>query len=53
MIGLLKSEDDEYELYSKSIVPKLRRISEKNRKAYLRLELEISKLILNCELELE
>lgn len=53
VLELLKTEEDEFELFVKSLAPKLRRISEKDRKAYLICQNNINRVVFESEIELE
>ncbi|OXA60389.1 hypothetical protein Fcan01_05388 [Folsomia candida] len=51
LLAILKTEEDEFELYAKSLAPKLRIISEKGRKLFLELQHDINNLIHNAEMK--
>lgn len=52
MLGLLKSEDDEFDSFGKMIAPKLRRISDIDRRAYLILQKKVNDAVLEAEMDL-
>lgn len=52
MVKLLQSEDDEYDSFGKVVACKLRKISDSNRREYLRLQQSIGNLIFDCELDI-
>jgi hypothetical protein len=52
MIGLLKTEDDEYESFGKMLAAKLRKVSELDRKLSIQMQRKINDVLLDAELEL-
>lgn len=52
MLGLLKSEDDEFDAYSKMLATKFRKISELDRRAFLNVQRKINDTVLDEEISL-